>query len=83
MTITIKGFNSCKDLYLGDLFFGSIYKDCTKGQPGKYLLHNGLLLKGNKLCIPDFSLREKNIQDMHGGGLGGHFGQDKIHFMIE
>ena len=74
MTVIIKGFNSFKDLYPSDPFFGSIWKDHTNGQSGKGLLHDGFLFKGNQLCVPDCSLREKIIQDMHGGGLGGHFG---------
>ena len=58
MTATIKGFDSFKDLYPGDPFFGSIWKDCINGQPGKYLLHDGFLFKGNQLCVPNWSLRD-------------------------
>ncbi|RVW58988.1 Transposon Ty3-I Gag-Pol polyprotein [Vitis vinifera] len=82
-TATIKGFDSFKDLYPGDPFFGSIWKDCTNGHAGKYLLHDGFVFKGNQLCVPNCSLKEKIIQDMHDGGLGGHFGQDKTYAMIE
>ena len=48
MAITVKGFNSFKDHYLGDPLFGSIWKDRTNGQLGKYLLHDGFLF--NTLC---------------------------------
>ena len=83
MTIIAKGFDSFNDLYLGDHFFGSIWKDLINGQLGKYLLHDDFLFKGNKLCVPNCSLREKILQDMHGGGLGGYFRQGKTYTMIK
>lgn len=47
--------------YANDPFFGSNWNDRTNGQSREYLLNDGILLKGNQLCVPDCSLREKII----------------------
>lgn len=83
MVVNVEGFNSFKDLYPDNPFFGSIWNDHINRQPRKYLLHDGFLLKGNQLCVWDCTLREKIIQDMHGRGFSGHFGQGKTYVMIE
>ncbi|TYK11216.1 Transposon Ty3-G Gag-Pol polyprotein [Cucumis melo var. makuwa] len=42
----------------------------------------GLLFKGDQLCIPHTSLREALLKKAHSGGLAGHFGQDKTFEII-
>ena len=41
------------------------------------MIQEGFLFKSNKLCIPKCSMRENMVQEKHGGGFSGHFGQDK------
>jgi hypothetical protein len=42
-----------------------------------YMIQDGLLFRGNQLCIPNFSMRENLLKEKHSGGLAGHFGHDK------
>jgi hypothetical protein len=41
------------------------------------VIQDGLLFKGNQLCIPNCSMRENLLKEKHSGGLAGHFGHDK------
>jgi hypothetical protein len=41
------------------------------------VLHDGLLYRVNKLCVPASSVRLLFLQEAHGGGLMGHFGVKK------
>jgi hypothetical protein len=77
------GFEKLKDMYAGDVDFAEAY-EATENPVLRdrspwinYLIQDGLLFKGNQLCIPNFSMRENLVKEKHNGGLAGHFGHDK------
>jgi hypothetical protein len=70
----ISGLESLKELYATDFDFKDAYENCREGRTwNKYVLHDGLLYRANKLCIPASSVRLLFLQEAHGGGLMGHF----------
>jgi hypothetical protein len=77
------GFENLKDMYAGDADFGEAY-EATENPVLRdrsswidYMIQDGLLLKGNQLCIPICSMRENLLKEKHIGGLAGHFGHEK------
>ncbi|KAL5579082.1 hypothetical protein UlMin_011524 [Ulmus minor] len=74
----IVAFDSLKDTYHTDDDFAQIWYKCTNhNHSDDFLIADGFLFKGTRLCIPRTSLRESIIKDLHSGGLSGHLGQTK------
>ena len=77
------GFDNLKDMYKDDLDFKEAYEASENpilkdiSQWTKYMIHDGLLFRGNQLCIPKCSMRENLLKEKHSGGLAGHFGHNK------
>jgi hypothetical protein len=77
------GFEHLKDMYYDDPDFKEAYEACEntvlrdRSQWTEYMIQEGLLFKGNQLCIPKCSMRDNLLKEKHSGGLAGHFGHDK------
>ncbi|GJR66148.1 putative CCCH-type zinc finger family protein [Tanacetum coccineum] len=74
MRAEVKGFDTFKEMYSEDAYFGPVMQEVLRGQRYDYQVQDGLLFKGPQLCIPDCSLKEKIVAELH---ALGHFGQDK------
>jgi hypothetical protein len=70
-------------MYKGDSYFKDAYEACDniflrdRSQWIEYLIQDGLLFKGNQLCILKSSMTENLLEEKHSGGLVGHFGHEK------
>ena len=72
-----------KELYEEDADFGEIWKVCADKPFKDFVRMNGFLFKGNILCIPSCSLRLSILDELHGGTLGGHFGEAKTLALVK
>lgn len=83
LSVEIIGFDLLPEYYAADPFFMKVLNELGDGKSQDYLLMNGYLFKGNQLCLPEGSLRLFVIQELHGGGLVGHFGRDKTESLVK
>ena len=88
MQIEVVGFKEFTNLYLEDPDFARAWKACTipitsdRTMWLDFIIHDGMLFKGNQLCILRSSMRENLIKEKHSGGLARHFGQDKTFALV-
>ena len=62
LSAEIVGFEHLRDLYAKDTDFQDAWEKHVTQQPyGDYHIHDGYLMRGNQLCVPESSLREKLI----------------------
>ena len=73
----ILGFHMMKECYANDEYMSDIIAECKKGNCEDYMMQDGFLFKGNRICVPKGSFRELIVRETHGGGLAGHFGVTK------
>jgi ribonuclease HI len=68
------GFDSLKEMYKDDSNFKDAYEACEnlvlrdRSQWIEYLIQDGILFKGNQLCILKSSMRENLLKEKHIGG---------------
>ena len=75
--VRLLGFETLKDYYENDVDFGEVFAGGKAGVIGEFVIQDGFLFKGNRLCIPKHPVRELLVREAHGGGLAGHFGVTK------
>jgi hypothetical protein len=83
LEVKVLGLENLKEMYNDDPEFSKPYIHCKDGKGWeKYHIHDGFLFRANKLCVPNSSIRLLLLQESHGGGLTGHFGQKKTYEML-
>jgi hypothetical protein len=76
-------FDDLRDMYVDDQDFKEVYEATEdpvlrdRSQWTEYMIQEGLLFRGNQLCIPKCSMRGNLLKEKHSGGLAGHFGHEK------
>ncbi|GJX76150.1 putative CCCH-type zinc finger family protein [Tanacetum coccineum] len=61
MRAEVQGFDTFKEMYSEDTYFGQVMQEVLSGQCYYYQVQDSFLFKGMQLCIPDYSLREMVI----------------------
>jgi len=79
----ILGFEHLKVLCEDDEDLGEIHKEWQRHSKGDFLLHDGYLFKGTRLCVPKCGARELLITELYGGSLAGHYGENKTSLVLK
>nr|GEW42301.1 putative nucleotidyltransferase, ribonuclease H [Tanacetum cinerariifolium] len=80
----VVGFDSIKELYVSDEDFSNIWMELeTKQHQGEFIIIDGYLFRGNRLCILKTSFRSQLIKEVHARGLSAHLGRDKTIVSVE
>jgi hypothetical protein len=77
----LMGFEQLKDQYANDSYFANVVVECAKGACDGFFMHEGNLFKMGSMYSG--SLREFLMQEAHGGGLSGHFGEKKTYELLK
>lgn len=77
--VFVPGFAAFANLYESDDFFGRILLDIQNGVSREFTLQDEFHFRGDRLCIPDCSLRLQLIAEIHNEG---HIGRDRTLHLI-
>ena len=78
--MSVPGFASFADLYQSDAFFGNVLTEVQSGLSQDFVLHDGFLFRGDRLCVPACSLRLlRLISETHNEG---HIGRDRTLHLV-
>jgi len=89
MQVEVLSFDRLKGTYTPCPDFSIIYSHLSvenRNYHVNFVIHDGFLFRGSKLCIPKLSFRDFLVWEMHAKGLAGHLGKDRtitlvaIHF---
>jgi hypothetical protein len=69
--IKVIGFDVLPELYAFDPYFGAIYSSAQAKKSAQYTVHDGFLFRRSQLYIPDCSIRELIIMEIHNEGQRG------------
>ena len=86
LSTTTIGFEELKHCYDNDANFGDVYSSLLSGSKATcidFQILEGYLFYKNRLYLPRTSLHDHVIWELHGGGMGGHFGRDKTIALVE
>ena len=79
----ILGFERLKGLYVIDEDFRELYAACLKHSKNDFLILDGYLFKGTRLCVPRSETRELLVREVHWGSLAAHYGENKTLIMLK
>jgi len=72
-----------KALHEDDEDLGEIYEECQRYPKGDFLLHDGYLFKGTRLCVLKCGTNKLLIREAHGGSLTGNYGEKKTLLVLQ
>jgi len=65
----VLGLEHLKSLHATDEDFVELHSDCQRHPKGDFLLQDGYLFRGTRLCIPHGGTRELLVREVHEGSL--------------